>query len=223
MQHTTTKTTCFLLICLVIWCCNKRDQLALNNSPVANAGKDTIVYDISMELNGSGSTDPENNITSYFWRKIAGPFSYYIDDPRAVQTKVASLAEGVYQFELTVTDAAGLSSRDTVSVSVLHGEIIFNLAWTNDAANKILFMQSPELPAAYPPARINMVYLYRNGFTAPFGVTVYGSWFPIQKDGTSLGTFSYKIVNNTIMAYVYYDFYDVSFYFVANQLRLVFR
>jgi hypothetical protein len=208
----------------VIWSCTKHDELARNNSPVANAGKDTIVYDVSAELNANASTDPENDITGYSWRKISGPSSYHIDDPRAPQTKVAELVEGVYQFELTVTDAAGLFSRDTVEVAVLHEEIIFNLAWTNDAVNKMLFMQTPELPANYPSARINTVYLYHGSVPIP-GDPVSAAWFPIQKDGTTQGTFNYKIVNNTVMAYVYY--YDVysyfSFFLVGNQLRLVFR
>jgi K319-like protein len=222
MRHTFTLIIFFVSICLGIWSCNKRDHLVRNNSPIANAGKDTTLYDVSTELNGTSSTDPENNITGYLWRKIAGPASFHIDEPRASQTKVGSLAEGVYQFELTVIDAAGLSSKDTVGVTVVNAEIVYNLTWTNDAPNKILFMQSPPLPPTYSTGRINTVYLYQSGFSAP-GVTVYGRWFPIQKDGTSLGTYNYKIVNKTVIAYLYYDVYNFGFSFTGNQLRLVFR
>ena len=223
MKHIRTFTKCVFLIGVVICSCSKHDQITRNNSPIANAGKDTTVYEMSTELNGTGSNDPENNITSYSWRKIAGPPSFHIDDPRAAQTKIAELIEGVYQFELTVTDAVGLWSRDTVSVTVLNGEMVYNLTWTNDASNKMLFLESPALPSTYPMARLNMVYLYRGGFTAP-GVTVNATWFPIQKDGTTQGTYNYKIVNNTVVAYQFYDVYNSNgFSLVGNQLKLVFR
>jgi len=223
MQHTPSITTSFLLICAVVGSCNKSDQVVPNNSPVANAGKDTIVYELSTELNGKASTDPENNIKTFSWRKISGPSSFHIDYPNAAQTKVAELAEGVYQFELTVTDAAGLFSRDTISVAVLKDEITFDVAWTNDASNKMLFIQTPALSASYPTSRINAVYLYRSGLGGP-GVTIPAVWFPIQKDGTSQGTYNYKIVNNTVVAYQYYDVYNnFGFFSVGNQIKLVFR
>jgi hypothetical protein len=140
---------------------------------------------------------------------------------RFKQRLTRSLRE--FRFELKVSDASGLFSRDTVGVTVLNREIIFNLAWTNDSSNKMLFVQTPERPALYQAARINMAYLYRSGFTAPFGVTVYGNWSAMQEDGTAQGTYNCKIVNNTIMAYLYYDVYNFGYAFVGGQLRLVFR
>lgn len=91
-----------------------------NRPPVARAGNDmNIILPINtVNLDGSASTDPDNNITSYTWTKVAGPATFNIIDANDVQTQVTSLAAGVYQFELKVTDALGLFSRDTVSVSV---------------------------------------------------------------------------------------------------------
>ncbi|MEO6219501.1 MAG: hypothetical protein ABIO81_03670, partial [Ginsengibacter sp.] len=92
----------------------------LNRPPVANAGQDqTITLPVSsVALNGSSSTDPDNNITGYQWTKIAGPSSYSIINATSIQTPVNNLVEGVYQFELKVTDAGSLFDMDTVEVTV---------------------------------------------------------------------------------------------------------
>ncbi len=44
------------------------------------------------------------NITAYAWNKISGP-SANISNATAVQTQATGLVQGVYQFELKVTDA----------------------------------------------------------------------------------------------------------------------
>jgi hypothetical protein len=96
------------------------DASELNHPPVANAGPDqtiTLPNNI-ISLDGSGSTDPDNNITSYAWAKISGPSSFSILNANVSQTQVTNLAEGVYQFELKVTDAGGLLSKDTLLVTV---------------------------------------------------------------------------------------------------------
>ena len=56
---------------------------------------------------------------SYLWTKIAGPASVTIANANAATTLVSNLTEGIYQFELKVTDAGGLFSKDTVQVTVL--------------------------------------------------------------------------------------------------------
>jgi len=91
-----------------------------NHPPIANAGADqTITLPTNtVNLNGSGSSDPDNNITGYIWTKISGPATFNISNGAAVQTQATSLAQGVYQFELKVTDAGGLLSRDTMQVTV---------------------------------------------------------------------------------------------------------
>jgi N-acetylneuraminic acid mutarotase len=91
-----------------------------NRRPIANAGADqTIVLPTnSVLLDGHGSTDPDNNITSYAWTEISGPSSFSILNANSVQTQVINLVQGSYQFELKVTDAGGLFSRDTVQVNV---------------------------------------------------------------------------------------------------------
>jgi hypothetical protein len=91
-----------------------------NRPPVANAGPDqTISLPVySITLDGSSSSDPDNNIVNYSWRKISGPVSFTIANDTAVKTQVTNLTEGIYEFELKVTDSAGLSDRDTVTITV---------------------------------------------------------------------------------------------------------
>lgn len=93
---------------------------APNRPPVARAGQDqTITLPVSnVLLDASGSTDPDNNIIGYAWRNIAGPPASLFSDPVAIKPDVSNLIDGIYKFELTVTDAFGLFSTDTVQVTV---------------------------------------------------------------------------------------------------------
>lgn len=93
----------------------------VNHPPIANAGNDTTITlpANTANLDGSKSTDPDNNIVSYTWTKISGPASFAITNPNAMQTQVTTLVEGVYLFDLKVTDAGGLFDKDTVQVIVM--------------------------------------------------------------------------------------------------------
>ena len=93
---------------------------SVNRPPVVNAGIDqtTNLPANNVKLDGSGSTDPDNNITGYEWTKIAGPSSVIIVNPNAVQTQVTNLVQGLYKFELKVTDAGLLFAKDTIQVIV---------------------------------------------------------------------------------------------------------
>ena len=53
--------------------------------------------------------------------------SFNIANANAVQTQVTNLAQGIYQFELKVTDAGGLFSKDTMQVTV-NADTIITLA-----------------------------------------------------------------------------------------------
>jgi len=92
---------------------------APNEPPVANAGNDmAITLPVnSVTLTGSG-TDPDGVITAYLWTKIAGPAAFSIVSPTQPQTVISNLVQGIYQFELTVTDNRGATDKDTVYVVV---------------------------------------------------------------------------------------------------------
>lgn len=108
-----------------------------NQSPVAYAGTNQTVTlpTNTVTLDGSGSTDPDNNITQYLWTKINGPSSSNIGNATSMQTQVADLVKGVYQFELQVTDAGGLSSKDTVQVMVSEDVAVLECATNRPGAS----------------------------------------------------------------------------------------
>lgn len=97
------------------------DSLQSNRPPVANAGTNQTINlpTNTVNLDGSGSADPDNNISTYLWTKISGPLSSNLINATNLQTQVLSLVQGVYYFELKVTDAGGLFSMDTVQVEVI--------------------------------------------------------------------------------------------------------
>ena len=96
------------------------DDTAINRPPIARAGNDISISlpTHTVSLDGSGSSDPDNNISGFLWSKIEGPSSFSFNNNSSVQTEVSNLLQGVYQFELKVTDVGGLYSTDTVQVTV---------------------------------------------------------------------------------------------------------
>jgi hypothetical protein len=92
---------------------------APNQPPVATAGADqTITLPTStVALNGSGA-DADGTIVSYSWHKISGPQPFVLSSSVLPSVTLSGLAEGSYQFELTVTDNQGAAGKDTVTIVV---------------------------------------------------------------------------------------------------------
>ena len=92
---------------------------AINQPPTANAGldKNITLPTNSVSLNGSG-TDPDGTIAAYLWTKISGPAGGTITNTASATTSVTGLAQGVYKFQLRVTDNSGATDTDTMQVTV---------------------------------------------------------------------------------------------------------
>jgi hypothetical protein len=108
---------------LIFISCKKSDDKPAppqNHLPIAYAGNDAIITlpFNTVNLDGSASTDPDNNISAYQWTKVEGPSSFSIVHANSAATQVTNLVKGVYQFELKVTDAGGLFAKDTMKVTV---------------------------------------------------------------------------------------------------------
>lgn len=98
-----------------------------NIPPTANAGADQVVTLPTSVVNLSGSgNDLDGTITNYLWTKISGPSSNYIVNTGSPATAVSGLIQGIYQFELKVTDNNGAIAKDTMRV-VVNPEIIINI------------------------------------------------------------------------------------------------
>jgi Secretion system C-terminal sorting domain/PKD domain len=93
-------------------------------APVANAGTDTSIAlpANSVELNGSGSTDPNGEALTYQWSQVSGPGTATLGSSGNVTTTASQLQTGLYVFQLKVTNTSGLSSTATVQVQVINNE-----------------------------------------------------------------------------------------------------
>ncbi len=118
-------STCFLLVVLFFNACKKEYScegcLKFGEPPIADAGPDqriTLPKDSAL-LDGSASADPDGSIVEYKWSKLAGPPSSFITNLSSAQTMTTGLEQGVYQFELVVTDDDGFLDKDTMQVTVL--------------------------------------------------------------------------------------------------------
>ncbi|MEO5499905.1 MAG: hypothetical protein ABIR31_00560, partial [Ginsengibacter sp.] len=87
--------------------------LPTNLSPTVNAGADqTITLPTnSVSLNGIAS-DADGSIATYSWTKLSGPSGSNFSASNSANTNVSSLTQGVYQFQLTVTDNSGATAQD---------------------------------------------------------------------------------------------------------------
>jgi hypothetical protein len=77
---------------------------AQNRPPIANAGPDrTVSVDTPVTLDGSASSDPENDRLTYAWTQISGPAVTLTGTHGSVATFTPT-EPGVYVFKLTVSD-----------------------------------------------------------------------------------------------------------------------
>jgi PKD domain len=84
-----------------------------NQPPVANAGQNmTVTSGATVFLNGSGSHDPDGNVTFYSWKQAAGPIVLLGGAHRDSKTFTAPsvLSNTSLIFSLIVTDDKGVSS-----------------------------------------------------------------------------------------------------------------
>jgi len=94
--------------------------IAANQPPVANAGTDQTIQlpTNSVNLDGSKSYDPDGSITAYSWVKVSGPGAVTITNSNTAKPTALGLQQGVYVFQLTVTDNQGATGSDQVTVTV---------------------------------------------------------------------------------------------------------
>src|SRR5687768_15113602 len=145
----------FILIMETFNSCKKDDQPTYINQPTQPADSTrnsdpvnglkwltaSAGYDRILELPGnetmlegaywySDNRRLSNDVTAR-WSKLSGPDSYTLENKDSLLTKLSNLEEGVYSFELTLTDVRfAKSDKDTTIVTVrksssIPKEIIF--------------------------------------------------------------------------------------------------
>ena len=90
-----------------------------NQPPVADAGPDQkVAINDKVTLNGSNSTSSDDGALTYSWKQTSD-VTVELSDPLASSpTFLAPVAEEALAFDLTVTDANGLTSTDSCIVNV---------------------------------------------------------------------------------------------------------
>ena len=87
-----------------------------NRAPIADAGPDQIVEEDSrVELDGSGSSDPDGDIITYSWVQVTGPIADLSESGRAV-TWFTVPSPATYSFALVVNDGQLTSEPDEMVV-----------------------------------------------------------------------------------------------------------
>lgn len=132
--------------------CKKQSTPPSNNVPVANAGLDqTITLPTnSVTLTGAGA-DADGQVVAYLWSQIAGPSATVIVNPGSTNTLVNGFVQGIYFFQLMVTDNKGATGVDTAKVTV------------NQAPETTLTLQPANNPNDYKLELLNGVNNSHNG------------------------------------------------------------
>ena len=92
----------------------------MEEAPVAQAGSDlSLPGGESFSLNGSASSDPERLSLTYAWTQLSGlPL---LTNPPVATANVpltAPFTTGSVTFQLVVTDPAGKTAADTVTLTI---------------------------------------------------------------------------------------------------------
>ena len=100
--------------------------LSFNIPPVAKASDVTVsLPNTTGTLDGSPSSDDDGNVVAYNWTQTGGPTTVGILSPNSAITQINNLIEGVYTFQLSVTDDSTATSSSTVTVNV-NSRILFD-------------------------------------------------------------------------------------------------
>jgi len=116
----------FIILLVIFVCAACSDTTAINNVPVAFAGFDrSIIVTLNqteVELDGTGSYDPDSDLLTYKWSIEAIPEKSRLTEITNANNPIASFvpdAEGDYVFSLSVDDGVFTSQKDIVVITVI--------------------------------------------------------------------------------------------------------
>lgn len=92
----------------------------LNRVPTADAGEDqTVLVESTVSLDGSGSTDPEEDPLDYRWSQVEGPETVVLEGGSTSTARFTPAQVGAYRFQLIVNDGTDSSPPDQVTVTAV--------------------------------------------------------------------------------------------------------
>ena len=97
-----------------------------NSAPVANAGDDkTTKIDEVIYLDGTGSTDADNDELSYSWAFVSKPQDSMaeLDNAEVYNPSFIADKSGDYVIALTVSDSIDESERDLIKISAIEPQV----------------------------------------------------------------------------------------------------
>lgn len=92
----------------------------INQLPKADAGIDQMISlpQQTALLDGTKSSDPDGTIVHYLWRQLGGTGLVVFTDTSAPTATISKLMQGIYHFQLSVTDNLGDTATDDVVITV---------------------------------------------------------------------------------------------------------
>lgn len=141
-------------------------------TPQVSAGPDQVIAlpSTSVRLFGNAS-ETNGTIVSYAWTQVSGPSTATFTAATQASTVVEGLAQGVYTFQLTVTDNSGTTANATVTVTVNAAPVVAGPPSADAGTNQILTLPT------------NSLWLYGSGSETNGSIVSY-SWTQVSGPST---------------------------------------
>ena len=155
-----------------------------NTPPVADAGPDQSVKTGSLVvLNGSGSSDADDDPLTYIWSFTSNPGSATLSNSTAVNPTFTPSVDGTYVLSLVVNDGTVDSAADTVAINTVTPVPLPDTGQTTcyDAAGNVINCSGTGQDGEYP---MNAMSFTDNG-DGTITDNVTGLMWPKQNDGVA--------------------------------------
>lgn len=167
---------------------------AVNQRPVACiSAPEEVVKGARVELDGTGSRDPEGEPLTYRWALVSKPqgSAAEIGDPTSPTAWFTADAEGIYRVRLVVSDGTNYSRPAGARINVLYGRLSNPVSsddyrpvarWgnsylaVNEAGKKLLYLEGNAYQRGYAEGRLCARSVYR--MTHDFVFNIVGEMLP---------------------------------------------
>ncbi len=154
----------------------------------------------TLTLSGTG-TDTDGVIDSVQWIQLSGPSASILSGDTTLNVLLSALQQGVYTYQLKVTDDDGDSDRDTVAVTVIPDVplnvdpiyVNFNRSWVNNIPAP-WFNNFSTTPVQ---GLVLSDLIDETGFNTGIDVTLVTNWFRDHGNGMAVDGFTPERVMRT--------------------------